>query len=255
MTFNDLWHYGIALSESIIPNSFYSTYMVLAPILCAVIAYLVGSINFSLLISSKKGDDVRKYGSGNAGATNMMRVYGKKYAYITFLGDFGKAVLVCFIARILFGDPGAYIAGLFCIVGHAFPLYFNFKGGKGVSVFVGFGLMTEPILTLILLLLWVAILFGFKMVSLASVMVAMVYPFALYMWYHLTRGQEYGMWFLFAFLIGCVIVFLHRQNLVRIFNHTEHKFKLKKKTKEDTEKSSNSEVEKAEEDSNQNEEK
>lgn len=231
MSFNDLWHYGLGLSESIIPNSVYSTYMLLAPILCAVIAYLIGSFNFSLLISSRKGDDVRNYGSGNAGATNMMRVYGKKYAYITFLGDFLKAVLVCFIARILYGDIGAYIAGLFCIIGHAFPLYFNFKGGKGVSVFIGFGLMTEPILALILVLVWAAILFGFKMVSLASVMVAIVYPFALYMWYKLIHNQEYGLWFVFAFLIGCAIVFLHRQNLVRIFNHTEHKFKFKKKEK------------------------
>ncbi|MBQ8163092.1 MAG: glycerol-3-phosphate 1-O-acyltransferase PlsY [Clostridia bacterium] len=219
----ELWQYGIS---GYLTEESMAAYVIWAPILCAVCAYLLGSFNFSLLISKKKGSDIRNSGSGNAGATNMMRVYGKKYAIMTFVGDFLKAVVANIIGRILFGVLGAYIAGLFCIIGHAFPLYFKFKGGKGVVTLAAMGFMTEPLLTVILLVLFVFILFAFKMVSLASVMIALIYPFAIYM----LRGE--GLWFLIALAVAILVIFLHRKNLVRIFNHTESKFKFKFKKKE-----------------------
>lgn len=218
----ELWQYGIS---GYVSDQGALLYLIWAPILCAICAYLLGSLNFSLIISKKKGSDIRKSGSGNAGATNMMRVYGKKYAIMTFVGDFIKAVFANIIGRILFGVLGGYIAGLFCIIGHAFPLYFKFKGGKGVVTLAAMGFMTEPLLTLILLCVFVAILFAFKMVSLASVMVALIYPFAIYM----LRGE--GLWFLIALAVAILVIFLHRKNLVRIFNHKESKFNFKKKKK------------------------
>lgn len=100
-----------------------------------VVPYFLGSINFGIIISKLfHGEDIREYGSGNAGMTNMLRTYGKRDAAITLIGDALKAVVAVILGRILFGISGGYVAGLTCILGHAFPCYYKFKGGKGVVV-------------------------------------------------------------------------------------------------------------------------
>ena len=100
-----------------------------------VVPYFLGSINFGIIISKLfHGEDLREYGSGNAGMTNMLRTYGKRDAAITLIGDALKAVVAVILGRILFGISGGYVAGLTCILGHAFPCYYKFKGGKGVVV-------------------------------------------------------------------------------------------------------------------------
>ena len=158
----------------------------------------------------------------------MMRVYGKKASILTLVGDVLKTIIAVLLSRfLLLGYIGAYITGLFVIIGHAWPVYFKFKGGKGVAAIAAFCLITEPIIFLIELAIFLAILFGFKMVSLGSVMIALIYPFIL----NLNRGM--GPHVLIAFIMAGLVIFLHRQNIVRIFNHTEHKFKLGKKEKKE----------------------
>lgn len=193
----------------------------------AVVSYLVGSINFSLLISKMYGKDVRDGGSGNAGATNMVRQFGKKAGVLTFLGDFLKAALLSLGGILLSGMLGGLIAGLFCIIGHAFPVYFNFKGGKGFSSMVAIMIVTDPIAFLVIGSLYLILLFGARMVSFAAVMTMVAYPFILYF----MHGQKPGIEILLAIMCAFLIIFLHRKNIVRIFNHTEPKINIGKKKK------------------------
>ncbi len=214
-------------NETFIDKGIFFIWMLFA--LCALIGYLIGSFNFGVIISRIYGADIRTKGSGNAGATNMMRVYGKKASFLTFGGDVLKTVIAVFLCRILIaGYFGAYFAGLFVIIGHAFPLYFKFKGGKGVACIAAFCLCTTPLIFVIELAIFVLILFAFKMVSLGSIMIALIYPYMLFVF----EGGA-GLHVIIGFCAAALVIFLHRQNLVRIFNHTEHKFNLGKKKKQE----------------------
>lgn len=195
-------------------------------IACAAIGYLLGSINWGVILSRKYGGDVRNYGSGNAGATNMMRTYGKRAGAKTFLLDFLKATVASFLCRILLGIVGAYIGGFFCIVGHAYPIFFKFKGGKGVVTTVALCLWTDWRVFLIMFAIYMIILFGYKMVSLASCMVAALYPLVLYA----LAGPNIGT--LISFFAGAFVIYLHRTNIRRIIDHTESKIDFHKKKKE-----------------------
>ncbi|MBE6663940.1 MAG: glycerol-3-phosphate acyltransferase [Ruminococcaceae bacterium] len=207
-----------------------TTYVIFTLVGIALVSYLIGSLNFSILISKFYGADVRDGGSGNAGATNMTRQFGKKAGVFTFLGDFLKSVLSTILGIMVFGTIGGVLAGLFCIVGHAFPLYFKFRGGKGVACVVAVALITSPVSFAILFLIYAILLFGFKMVSFASIMSVLIYPFLVSRIEYKSLGPQ----FLMAMAISILIVFLHRKNLMRIFNHTEPKisFGKKKKNKE-----------------------
>lgn len=209
-----------------------STYIILTLVGIALVSYLVGSLNFSILISRFYGADVRDGGSGNAGATNMTRQFGKKAGILTFLGDFLKALLCTILGIMAFGTLGGILAGFFCIVGHAFPVYFKFKGGKGVACVVAVALVTSPLSFAILLLIYAILIFGFKMVSFASIMSILIYPFLVSRIEYKSLGPQ----FLIAMAISILILFLHRKNLARIFNHTEPKisFGKKKKNKENS---------------------
>ncbi|MBQ8546782.1 MAG: glycerol-3-phosphate 1-O-acyltransferase PlsY [Clostridia bacterium] len=216
-------------------NQMTYVWLILAGI--SIVAYLIGSLNFSILISKLYGKDVRDGGSGNAGATNMTRQFGKKAGIFTFLGDFLKSALACIGGIMLLGTLGGIVAGLFCIVGHAFPAYFKFKGGKGVACVAAVALVTSPKSFLILLAIYAVLLLGFKMVSFASIMTVLIYPFMLSRLDFPSLGPQ----FLIALVIAALIVFLHRKNLVRIFNHTEPKISLGKKNKNKGNSNENSE--------------
>ena len=189
----------------------------------AIVSYLLGSLNFGVIISKLRGKDVRECGSGNAGATNMTRVYGKKIGILTFVGDALKAVLSCIIGIVLVGSLGGFVAGFFCVVGHAFPVYFKFKGGKGVACMAAVVLVTSPVCFLILLAIYIVLLLGFKMVSFASVMTVIIYPFLL------SSTNGYGLQIIVALFCSILVVFLHRENIARIFHHEEPKISLGKK--------------------------
>ena len=116
---------------------------ILAYLAIAVIAYLLGSISTGMLVSKAMGGpDLHKVGSGNTGATNALRTMGKKGGAIVFAGDVVKALLACLVGRLWMGQNGAMLAGLFVILGHNWPVFFGFKGGKGVSSTCGVMLMT-----------------------------------------------------------------------------------------------------------------
>lgn len=196
--------------------------------LCIILSYLLGSLNFAIIISKYIiHDDVRTHGSGNAGMTNMLRTYGKGMAVATFLGDAVKAALaILVVGRLFCGIGGAYAAGMACIVGHVYPLYFNFKGGKGVVTTAIMILCLNPIVFAILLIIFVALVAFTKYMSLGSVMCMMIFPLVLY------RFSGPGIHVLLAILIGAFVVWLHRSNIKRIINGTESKisFGSKKKT-------------------------
>ncbi len=203
-------------------------------LLCMVIPYLLGSINPAVLISTTVyHKDIRTCGSGNAGTTNMLRTFGKKAAIATFLLDLGKAALSYILGGFLLGIMGGAIAGLFVVLGHMFPIFAKFKGGKGVACLSMVVLLQSPVTFLILLAVFLIIVIGTHMVSMGSVMCAMLYPIFLNIW----AGNDAGIPLNVAisFICGAFVVFMHRENIKRIWNHTESKLdfsKLSKKKKQ-----------------------
>ncbi len=215
------------------PNQF-GILLVVAIALIVVSAYLIGSISPSIILSRRVlHDDVRKHGSGNAGATNMLRSYGAKFAVLTLFLDMLKAALAMAIGYLLYQKDGAALAGLFAVFGHMFPIYYRFHGGKGVACATAVALlMLHPIAFLLLLGCYMAILFMTKYVSLASVMTVLLFP----MVQHAFHPQE-GTAFLCSLMIAVFVVFMHRENIKRLYNREESKidfskFRKKKKSAE-----------------------
>ncbi len=192
-------------------------------ILIALIAYLLGSFCASIPLSRRCcGGDVRLYGSGNAGATNMARVYGLKAGLATLLLDMLKTVAAMLLGEYFMGGAGKAVAGAFCIIGHCFPLYFGFRGGKGVSVGAALGLMTGlPVLGIIMAVFFTTATISRK-VSLGSVTAAVSLPLA--SWLTLA-GEEIIMMNVFS---AALVVFMHRGNISRLIKGTEPDFHPKK---------------------------
>ena len=199
-----------------------------AIILILAISYFFGSINFAIIISNRKyNQDIRSYGSNNAGMTNMVRTYGKKMGALTLLGDSLKAVIVCLFGYAVLGNHGAYLAAIACVLGHIFPAFFGFKGGKGVAT-AGFAiLMTNPFVFVICLILFVLIVLMSKFISLGSIMTMLMYPFILYGVDTLVLGG--CPYVAYALIIALLVVFKHKDNIKRLREGKENKFSLKSK--------------------------
>ena len=208
--------------------------IVLFCIVGGVAAYFLGSMNFAVIISKYKfHDDIRRYGSGNGGMTNMLRTYGKAAAGFTLLGDAAKAAVSVLIGTLLAGEAGAYIAGLCCVVGHSFPIYYGFKGGKGIVVTAVTILCLNPLVFLVLFILFALIVAGTKYLSLGSIIGVLIYPLLLNRMYPLTHhGMSEGIVAAVVSILNAVfVVWLHRENIKRLMSGTENKFSLKKKDK------------------------
>ncbi len=205
----------------------------LVAISIALLGYFLGSMNFAVIISKLKfHEDIRTKGSGNAGATNMSRTYGKAAGVATLVGDILKTVLPVLLARFLVGDMFGYITGLMCALGHAFPCYYKFKGGKCVAVTAAVLLVMEPLAFLFLLLIFAAVVLSTKYVSLASIFTALISPVIVH---NFVKGRNYGhSHFGLVFLIvQCLLVIiLHKENIKRLLNGKENKFTFKKKKTE-----------------------
>lgn len=210
-------------------------------VLSAVIAYLLGSISFAIIVSKLFAhDDVRKYGSKNAGMTNILRTYGKLPALCTLIGDFLKGVLAVVIGRWIFSAAGVtgfdagYLAGFFALLGHLCPVYFGFRGGKGVLTSLGIILVVNPLVFFILLVIFVPVLLITKIVSLVSITGALLYPFITLI-VDLCLRKPVLFDFLFAALFSVIVIYKHRENIKRLLNGTERRIGDKKPEQEQPE--------------------
>ena len=205
-------------------------------IIVAIIAYLIGSINFSVIISKKiAGFDVREKGSGNAGSTNMLRSVGKGAAALTLLCDVLKGVVAILIAigignLVQSADKGllVQIAGIAVVIGHTFPIFFGFKGGKGVATSLGILLMTNWQIGLICLVFALVLMALTQMVSLGSCAAAVLFPvLTLFIKDHYIVAEG-GSYFIYSVILAVIVLYNHRSNIKRMLNGTENKLSLKK---------------------------
>lgn len=203
-----------------------------AALLCIFLPYLIGSINPAILISKAfYHDDIRTHGSGNAGTTNMLRTYGKRAAVATVILDFGKAIFATLLGRFLLGDVGQALAGFFVGFGHMFPLYYKFRGGKGVACYAMVALVISPLTFLGILMTFLVVLIGTRYVSLASIMAALMFPLFMNAF-----ASHHALAVAMAVFASCFVIFMHRENIKRIRNNEESKldfsqFSIKRKKK------------------------
>ena len=211
-------------------------------IIVALIAYLIGSINFSIIISKKMaGFDIREKGSGNAGTTNMLRAVGKKAAVITLICDILKgvvsiliAVLIGKITKSLDNNLNALLvqlAGIFVILGHTFPIFFKFKGGKGIATALGVLLITNWQIGLIGLVFALVLIALTKMVSVGSISAAILFPILVVFInqnYIVPTSNSNWSYLIFSIIIALLVIFNHRANVQRILNGTENRISFKK---------------------------
>lgn len=201
-------------------------------LLTLLVGYVLGSLNFALILSGKLyKDDIRKYGSKNAGTTNMMRTYGNKAAGLTILGDALKAVVAVFVGSFLMGVMhGGYAAALGCMLGHVFPVFFGFKGGKGVATAAAAILVLNPFAFLVVIGVFLLFVICTRYISLGSVMAAAVFP--LITFYTNFGGKAIlpgsGFAFLCSFIMAILVIVKHHANLSRLAHGKESKFSFKK---------------------------
>lgn len=208
----------------------------LAVIIVAVCAYLIGSINFSVIISKKlAGFDVRQKGSGNAGTTNMLRSVGKGAAAITLVCDILKgvvailfALLISWIAKNISGALLVQTAGIAVILGHTFPVFFEFKGGKGVATSLGVLICINWKVGLLCLVFAIIIMAVTRMVSAGSCTAAILYPvltlFGVQKDFFIVAGESY---LVFSLILALIVIFNHRENIKRILTGKENKLSFK----------------------------
>ena len=227
----------------------------------AVISYLIGSLNSSIIMSRiLKKDDIRKSGSGNAGATNMVRTYGKAYGVLAFVLDFVKVVLAYLIISLIFSrvDGAEFetykyffkvITGFFCFIGHIYPCFFGFKGGKGITVCAAVVCILDWRLFIIGALLFFAVVGITKYISVSSILFAFVYPVCTFFLFDktltfiplsLTAKNSFGadepkfrlIALIIAIVFSVIILIKHRENIKRLLKGEENKIGSHKKTAE-----------------------
>lgn len=208
-------------------------------IICLVMGYVFGLFQTGYFYSKANNMDIRQHGSGNAGSTNVLRVMGVKAGLIVFLGDCSKMVFACLLARYLFRDqPGAiylYLlyTGFGVILGHNFPFFMGFKGGKGIAASAGLLMATDWRVLLVCLVVFVAVVAVTRYVSLGSILIMVL--FFIGMVFFGQRG-DYGIasgylmeFYAMAAVIGLMGIWRHRTNIKRLLSGTENKIGAKKK--------------------------
>lgn len=206
--------------------------------LTVIAAYLIGSINFAVIFTKKYNNvDVRDFGSGNAGTTNVLRVAGKKAGAATFALDILKGAVASLLGVIVFQflpfhfEYGMFLCGLACMLGHCFPIFFGFRGGKAVATSVGIFAVCCPIAIIIGLIGFAICMVISKIVSVSSLIATLIVV-------GVTCGFAYGGGFandvnpliitLITVACGLVVILRHLENIKRIFSGTEKKFSIKK---------------------------
>jgi len=194
-------------------------------IICIAIAYLLGNISggmiFGKLLFNK---DIRDYGSKNAGTTNALRVFGIKAGALTFIVDVLKSLLACFIGMKLLGLSGILLAGIFVVIGHNWPIFLNFKGGKGIASSFGFIMFLDYKIAIVAIIIFIIIVILTKYISLGSMLTTtLVLPIS-----YIFFGYR-NIYVLLTFLfLASLSIFRHNSNIIRLINGNENKIKIKK---------------------------
>lgn len=220
--------------------------LILAILISAVLSYLLGSFNSSILVVRLlKHQDIREFGSHNAGLTNTLRCFGKGCAALTLVGDLAKGIVAVLLSKGICELLGTgltaqndvhfigYIAGIFAILGHVFPIYYHFKGGKGVLVGVSVFLGIDWKVFLCLIVIFAVVLAISKYVSLGSIIAAASCPVVTFLFQFWQRG-DLPMWYLWlntglAALMGAWVIYMHRTNIQRLKAGNENKFSFHSK--------------------------
>jgi len=198
---------------------------ILFSILVAVVSYLLGSLSTGIMLAGKSGVNLREVGSKNTGASNVLRVLGFRKGLITFLGDSAKAAMACLLGSLLlpgspFGVPGfgAMLGGLFAILGHNWPVFYGFHGGKGVACSVAVALFVNPLWGAVGVVVCVTVIAATRFISLGSLALLLAYAVCLCV-------ADWGQWgaCLWAVLLLSLCVLRHRANIQRLVEGTESK--------------------------------
>ncbi len=217
--------------------------VLLALLIAAALGYFLGSLNFSIIVVKlMKGRDIRTVGSRNAGLTNTYRCFGPQCAALTLIGDLAKGIVAVLLSQLFASMLKAgfapdnevkyigFVAGFFAILGHVFPIYYGFKGGKGVLVGVASFLPIDPRVFFALLIVFIVIFAITKYVSISSILGAALSPIAIFLMSIMVDGEKFGRSLLYLLLclpMAVMVVYMHRSNMERLMNGTESKFTFK----------------------------
>jgi glycerol-3-phosphate acyltransferase PlsY len=199
-----------------------------------ILCYLIGSFPSGYLVGKSQGIDIRQHGSGNIGATNVLRVMGKKWGYLVFLCDSLKGFISVKLGMLLAAGAGlditlaGVVAGICCIIGHNYTFWLQFQGGKGIATSIGVLLAIVPILiVLIVLLVWLAVFFVWKYVSLASICAALSLPLIILALFPFVAHGNYTVLLIFSLIVAALAVWRHRSNIDRLLHGEENRFGTK----------------------------
>lgn len=219
----------------------YYVILALAVLAAAAVSYLLGSVSSAIIVSKLMfKEDVRSHGSGNAGLTNMLRTYGKGAAALTLVGDMAKTALAVFFTALIFGfsykngismSGYCYLAGLCAVLGHVYPIFYGFKGGKGVLVTASMALILCPAIFGALVLLFAIIVAISGFVSLGSIVVASLFPVCVCLYSYFLGGSIPLLTAACTIFLGAFIVWCHRSNIKRLRDGNEKKLSIGKKEK------------------------
>lgn len=194
-------------------------------LLVIIIAYFLGNFSPSYLLGKfVKSQDIREYGSKNAGSTNALRVFGKKIALMTFILDILKGTLAVWIGRKLFGVDGSYLAALFVVIGHNWPILLDFQGGKGIATTIGVMFLVSPLYIIISCIIGVLLIYMTKYVSLGSLSIIGLLPISAII---LNRPFDVDL-FCLCLTLAIMGFYQHRKNISRLISGNESKLNFKK---------------------------
>ena len=200
-------------------------------ILTIIIGYLLGSVNTSIIVSKFYGIDIREHGSKNAGMTNTLRVLGKFAGVLVILGDVIKGVAAAYIGKYILGsvngvlEVGIMLGGLGAIIGHNFPLYFGFKGGKGILTTAAIIAVLDAKIWLILFVVFLVVVIITRYISLGSIVCTLLLPVVIFVQ---KTGNERNYMLVWGILVALSALVMHRQNIIRLIKGEESKFSIKK---------------------------
>ncbi|MBQ5317634.1 MAG: glycerol-3-phosphate 1-O-acyltransferase PlsY [Oscillospiraceae bacterium] len=216
--------------------------LIIAGVISLIISYLLGSCNSAIItVRLLKNEDIREHGSKNAGLTNTLRCYGKIPALITLIGDLAKGIIAVLISRLIFSlvvgadnfdlQTIGYISGIAAIIGHIFPIYYGFKGGKGVLVSSSILIVIDPLTFAIIIPFFLIITFITRYVSVGSISAAIFYPILTFILHYFVEDIDINLCIVHTCLVavtGILLIYMHRENIKRLRNGTENKFGKKK---------------------------